>query len=348
MSHHRREERERRRAERDADRRAGRDLGPDQRAYREARRRANAKLSFVIHASAWASVCAFLLFVAGFRAAFVVALAWGIGLAMLWVAAVLAPDLRERLIAREVARQVGSSASRQRQELRGEHARSLEALSASIAHEIRNPITAAKSLVQQMGEDPRASDNVEYARVALEELDRVERSISHLLRFARDEELQLRPLRIADVLDSALDLLRERIDRLGVQVGRDLDGPVELDGDADKLRRVLLNLLNNALDALEQAKTPAPRIDVALGRNLAGSEVWLRVRDNGPGIEPERLGRIFSPFYTTKAEGTGLGLAISKKLVEAHGGALDVRSTLGAGSEFLLTLPCRPAGGARA
>ncbi len=348
MSDHRREERERRREERDAERRARRGLGPEERAYRDARRRANAKLSFVIHASAWASVCGFLLFVAGFRAAFVVALAWGIGLAMHWVAAVLARELRERLIEREVARQVGSSASRQRQELRGEHSRSLEALSASIAHEIRNPITAAKSLVQQMGEDPRASDNVEYARVALEELDRVERSISHLLRFARDEELQLRPLRIADVLDSALELLRERIDRLGVRVGRELDGPVELDGDADKLRRVLLNLLNNALDALEQAKTPSPRIDVALGHNLAGSEVWLRVRDNGPGIESERLARIFSPFYTTKAEGTGLGLAISKKLVEAHGGALDVRSTPGAGSEFLVTLPCRPAGGARA
>jgi signal transduction histidine kinase len=348
MSHQRREERERRRAERDDERRGRRDLTPEERAYRDARRRANAKLSFLIHGAAWASVCGFLLFTAGFRAAFVVALAWGIGLAMHYVAAVLAPDLRERLIEREVARQVGSTASRQRQELRGEHSRSLEALSASIAHEIRNPITAAKSLVQQMGEDPRANDNVEYARVALEELDRVERSISHLLRFARDEELQLRRLRIADVLDSALDLLRDRIERLGVTLGRELDGPGELDGDADKLRRVLLNLLGNALDALEQAGTPSPRIDVALGQNLAGSEIWLRVRDNGPGIEPERLGRIFSPFYTSKSDGTGLGLAISKKLVEAHGGALDARSTPGAGSEFLVTLPCRPAGGARA
>jgi signal transduction histidine kinase len=348
MRHERREERERRRAERDDERRGRRDLTPEERAYRAARRRANAKLSFLIHATAWASVCGFLLFTAGIRAALVVALAWGIGLALHWVGAVLAPDLRERLIEREVARQVGSTASRQRQELRGEHSRSLEALSASIAHEIRNPITAAKSLVQQMGEDPRANDNVEYARVALEELDRVERSISHLLRFARDEELQLRRLRIADVLDSALDLLRDRIERLGVTLGRELDGPGELDGDADKLRRVLLNLLGNALDALEQAHTPSPRIDVALGQNLAGSEIWLRVRDNGPGIEPERLGRIFSPFYTSKSDGTGLGLAISKKLVEAHGGALDARSTPGAGSEFLVTLPCRPAGGARA
>src|SRR5262249_57733345 len=82
-----------------------------------------------------------------------------------------------------------------RRALEGRHARSLEELSASIAHEIRNPITAAKSLVQQMEEDPRGAENVEYARVALAELERVERSVSHLLRFARGEETQLAPPR---------------------------------------------------------------------------------------------------------------------------------------------------------
>ena len=226
-----------------------------------------------------------------------------------------------------------------RRSLEDKHARSLEQLSASIAHEIRNPITAAKSLVQQMGEDPSSRENVAYANVALEELDRVERSISHLLKFAREEELHVGALRVAEVVDSALETFRERITRLGVSVTRELGGEGVMAGDAEKLRRVLINLTGNALDALEEARTPTPRIQVISGEDLAGREVWLRVRDNGPGIAPEALARIFSPFYTSKSSGTGLGLAISKKLVDAHGGSIEVHSTPGQGTEFLLTFP---------
>jgi signal transduction histidine kinase len=224
----------------------------------------------------------------------------------------------------------------------GEHARDLEELSASIAHEIRNPITAAKSLVQQMGEDPRAHENVEYAGVALEELDRVERSISHLLRFARDSNVELREMRMVDVVDSALESFRDRIESLGVRVSRSLDNGCEMVGDPEKLRRVVINLFANALDAMAEGHTRAPHIDVQAGENLAGSEVWVRIRDNGPGIEPERMSKIFSPFYTSKDTGTGLGLALSKKVVDAHGGSMAAESSPGNGTEFLLTFPKHP------
>ena len=95
----------------------------------------------------------------------------------------------------------------------------------------------------------------------------------------------------------------------------------------------------SALDALGEARPPEPRIEVQAGENLAGTEVWVRVSDNGPGIEPERLQRIFSPFYTSKAAGTGLGLAISKKVVDAHGGSLEAHTRSDGGTQFLLTLP---------
>jgi signal transduction histidine kinase len=75
------------------------------------------------------------------------------------------------------------------------------------------------------------------------------------------------------------------------------------------------------------------------GDNLAGSEVWLRVQDNGPGMEPETQSKIFDPFYTTKESGTGLGLALSKKVVEAHGGTMEVQSSPGNGTEFVLSFP---------
>ena len=329
------------RRERHARRREGREaaLPPEERAYREARRIANRKLSFVVHGATWAFVCFFLLVVAGFRPAAIVALSWGIGLGLHFLLALVAPGLRRRWIEEEVGRQVRSTTTLQRRELHGAHARHLEELSAQVAHEIRNPITAAKSLVQQMGEDPAAPENVEYAHVALEELDRVERSISHLLRFARDEDVEMRRIRMADVLDSALESLRERATRLGVEVQRELDHAGELVGDPEQLRRVIVNLVGNAFDAFEQAGTKRPRLGVQAGENLAGTEVWVRVRDNGPGIEPERLPKIFSPFYTSKPQGTGLGLALAKKVVEAHGGTLVAQSRPGAGCEFLLTLP---------
>ena len=121
--------------------------------------------------------------------------------------------------------------------------------------------------------------------------------------------------------------------------------PSTMIGDAEKLRRVVINLVGNALDALEGADTPDPCVQVSAGENLASTEVWVRLRDNGPGIEPEALSKIFSPFYTSKANGTGLGLAISKKLVDAHGGSIETSSTLGEGTEFVLTFP-KPTGAA--
>jgi signal transduction histidine kinase len=252
---------------------------------------------------------------------------------------VIEPKLRKRFIDREVSRQVSATLLDERQQMVGEHARSMETLSASIAHEIRNPITAAKSLVQQMEEDPTAAENVEYARVALEELHRVERSVSHLLRFAREEEMGVGDVKLCEVIDSALETFRERIARVGIELVRRLDGEGELRGDAEQLRRVVINLVGNAIDALDESHTERPRIELAMGENLAGTEVWVRIKDNGPGIDTEALQKMFSPFYTSKPNGTGLGLAISKKLIDAHHGRLEVGSQPGAGAEFLVTLP---------
>jgi len=316
-------------------------LTPEERALAQAQRRANAQIGFLSHAVAYGAVCFFLLFVAGFKAAFIVALAWGIGLVSHFFGALVAPDLRRRYVQQEVQRQVKREAPVEERNLESKHVRSLEELSASIAHEIRNPITAAKSLVQQMGEDPSSAENVQYAKVALEELDRVERSVAHLLRFAREEEIRMAELRLADVIHSAVATLRDRATERGVALDVHVGTESVLYGDAEKLRRVLINLLGNALDALEGAKVAKPRIELTAGENLAGTECWVRVRDNGPGIAPEALARIFSPFYTSKERGTGLGLAISKKVVDAHGGSIEASSTPGAGAEFTLTIPKR-------
>jgi len=263
----------------------------------------------------------------------------GIGLFKEFYQLILEPRIRERLVEHEVQKHIHDGIRRERQAQEGRHARSLEHLSASIAHEIRNPITAAKSLVQQMEEEPTASDNVEYARVALEELHRVEKSVSHLLRFARDERARVESVRMADVVDSAVETFRDRIARTGVALEKQIDRQGELQGDPEQLRRIVINLVGNAIDALVESGTSDPRVEVQMGENLAGSEVWLRVRDNGPGIDQELLAKMFSPFYTSKVNGTGLGLAICKKLVDAHSGSIEVTSEPGEGAEFIVTFP---------
>ncbi len=278
--------------------------------------------------------------VAGFRAAFVVALSWGIGVAC-HAFAVVAPALRKRMIDTEVERQLQGTVREERRSLAHEHVRELEELSASIAHEIRNPITAAKSLVQQLGEDSRSPENVEYARVALEELDRVERSISHLLRYAREEDLRPAETDLREVVEAVLETVRDRVARLGVAIERDLALAPALRADPEKLRRVVINLVTNALDALEGAGSREPRIWISAGENLAGTEVWLRVRDNGPGMDAAAREQAFRPFQTSKPEGTGLGLPIVRKLVEAHGGSIELHSSEGVGTEFVVLLPRR-------
>jgi signal transduction histidine kinase len=321
------------------------DQTPEQRALRAAHDKALRKTELAGDALWFVGVTlALMIFMPPIGV--IVMLVWGLKLAKEAYGLELEPRLRKRFVEQEAEKLVHASLSRQRRDLEGVHAKSLEQLSASIAHEIRNPITAAKSLVQQMGERPAAPENVEYAHVALGELQRVERSVSHLLRFAREEDTGMATLDMADVVESALESFRDRAERIGVDIDSQIDCAGTLLGDAEQLRRVIINLVGNAIDALDESVAVYPRVEVRMGENLAGTEVWVRISDNGPGIESDAAGKLFSPFYTSKANGTGLGLSISKKIVDAHGGDIEVTTAPGEGAEFLLTFPKRnPAAG---
>lgn len=309
-------------------------------AYREAEAAAERRVALYKHLVIFGAVMLFFLGTAGLDAAVPIGLIWGIFLAVKAYNTIWAPELKRRWT-REQLEQLQRNAAAERRSLEGRHAKDLADLSASIAHEIRNPITAAKSLVQQMGEDPNSAENLEYAKVALEELDRVERSISHLLRYAREEPMKLERVELDQVTKSAVDALKDRLDKAKVALRLELDQANLVDGDPEQLRRVVLNLVGNAVEALAEASTPDPQIEVSLGRNLAGNEVWLKVKDNGPGISSEEAQKIWSPFHTTKAEGTGLGLAITKKIVEAHRGRIELDTRVGSGSEFTVVLPSK-------
>jgi signal transduction histidine kinase len=112
---------------------------------------------------------------------------------------------------------------------------------------------------------------------------------------------------------------------------------------------VVENLISNSLDAIRIANTRSPRVEILGGENLAATEIWLRIIDNGSGIAASDRERIWSPFFTTREEGTGLGLALSRKTIEAHGGRIELVSTpdegdTNRGTEFVLSFPKDPNG----
>jgi signal transduction histidine kinase len=240
--------------------------------------------------------------------------------------------LRERYFDPAIEREV----RREKVAMQTEKQASIDELSSTIAHEIRNPIAAAKSLVQQMGEDPTSIENVEYAKVAVDELDRVERRISHLLRFAKEEDYQFEHVNLATVVDAALTQMRAKLDAAKVSIARNYIAGPTVQADKEKLKQVFTNILDNALDAFEGVGE-GRRIDLFIENG--GRRAIVRLRDNGCGIAADKLERIFNPFFTTKEKGTGLGMAISKKIVEAHEGTIDVVSEPGRGTEFAVAIP---------
>jgi signal transduction histidine kinase len=217
------------------------------------------------------------------------------------------------------------------------HAEKLAAigeLAARIAHEIRNPVTAARSLAQQLAREPGVPFAAEHALI-LAELERVERQVAGLLRFARREDFAFAPVDLGVLAGATVESLRRRLEAAGVEVALDAPGPVVARADAEKIRQVMINLIENAIDAM--AGTATRRLTIALANGEGAAT--LRVSDTGPGVAAETLARLFEPFFSMKDKGTGLGLAIAKRTVDAHGGRIAASSTAGAGLTVSIELP---------
>ncbi len=218
------------------------------------------------------------------------------------------------------------------------HAEKLAAvgeLAARVAHEIRNPVTAARSLAQQLCREPTSPLNAEHAALIVEEMERVERRIAALLQYARKEEFRPEPVDLTELAENAGRAFATRFDEGGVAFRCNANGPVTASVDRERIRQVLINLIENALDALSLQESRRLCLDV-VGSNGTAE---IRVTDNGPGVDSETLGRLFDPFFSLKAKGTGLGLAIAKRIVEAHGGELSACRVATGGLQFIVKLP---------
>jgi signal transduction histidine kinase len=215
-------------------------------------------------------------------------------------------------------------------------------LAAGVAHSIRNPLTSVNMRLFSLKRSLKmSSSQQEDFQVISEEIRHIDSIVRNFLEFSRPPKLKMQKVSPSDVVDLALQLLRHRLESYGVEVKliRAMKLP-EIWADPDQLKEVLANLLVNACEMMpgggfitiqEEEKVEAPLGHVAV----------IRVSDSGPGIPESIRDKVFQPFFSTKEEGTGLGLSLATRIIEDHGGRLELDSQEKTGGTFIITLPLR-------
>lgn len=218
-------------------------------------------------------------------------------------------------------------------------------LAAGVAHSIRNPLTSVKIRLFSLGRSlSLTEDQKEDFEVITEEIAHIDSIARNFLEFSRPPKLRMQTVSPTDVVTSALRLLKHRLESYEVQVEHSPGAALrDVQADPEQLKEVLVNIIVNACDAMGRGG----RIVITEEEgyvNPLGEVVTIRITDSGPGIPASRRNMIFQPFYSFKEEGTGLGLSIAKRIVEDHGGWINVTSRPGEGATFTITLPVREEG----
>ncbi|MFA7466834.1 MAG: ATP-binding protein [Desulfotomaculaceae bacterium] len=209
-------------------------------------------------------------------------------------------------------------------------------LAAGTAHEIRNPLTSIRGFLQLIMEKKanRIGDMESYFKIILSEVDRINVIVLEFLKLARPGNMQMQRINLNEIIDSIWELLHNEAVLREVKLSRFQEpGLPPLKGNADMIKQVIINLINNAI----QAAGPKGTVQLITLKYRNGAR--LSVEDNGPGIDKSLQARIFDPYFTTRDEGTGLGLAITSKIVYDHNGSINVLSTPGKGARFNVDLP---------
>jgi two-component system, NtrC family, sensor kinase len=234
--------------------------------------------------------------------------------------------------------------------VRAERLAAIGRISAQITHEIRNPLSSIglnTEMLQEALEGARFADPGAGAEAfalvgaVSREVDRLSEITDQYLNFARFPKPLLAPTDLNALLDSLLDFLEEEHARAGVRIERSFaEGLPMVVGDQGQLRQAVLNLLRNSREALVHGGT------IRLETRPLVTQVEVVVADNGPGIAPQELARLFDPFFSTKERGTGLGLALTQQIIHEHGGEIRCESEVGRGTRFHLRLRRAAAAGA--
>ena len=211
-------------------------------------------------------------------------------------------------------------------------------LAAGVAHEIRNPLNAISIAAQRLSTEFVPEENPEeyqqFARQIREETRRLNEIITRFLSLAREQSSRRVRVRLDRVLGEQLDLLRLEAEKAGVDLSVQIEPDTVIDADPDQLRKAIVNLFTNALEAIGSS---GGRIDVQI--RVADGSVQVLFSDDGPGIPAEIRQKVFSPYFTTKDAGTGLGLATVHKVISELDGEIRIEESEWGGARFVITLP---------
>ena len=211
-------------------------------------------------------------------------------------------------------------------------------LAASVAHEIKNPLASIKTLGQLLQEEtPEKDSRREYIDVIVSEVNRLNGVVEQLLRFARPEGSSFSRVKLKEILTPVEALLHHESERNRIELAFEYPPDLELHVDAEKLKQVFLNLIFNAIQSMPSGR--GGKVKTRAFHDPSSPWIICEVEDNGNGMPAEVVARVFDPFYTTKQRGTGLGLAIVQKIVDLHGGKIEVRSQPDVGTTFTVQLP---------
>jgi two-component system sensor histidine kinase HydH len=220
----------------------------------------------------------------------------------------------------------------------------LGTLASGLAHEIKNPLSTMTITLGLLREDLESAKRdpgkaLRRVKVLEREVTRLEEILAHFLQFAGRLRLERRPTDLNAVVSEVLDFITPSALQKKIELRHHLSPEVPpLLLDRDRVKQALLNLVLNALEAMPG------RGELLVQTSVRGGAVRVDVTDTGPGIPPEILPRIFEAYFSSKKTGTGLGLPIARRIVEEHGGILDVFTEVGKGTRFTLFLPVPPAG----
>jgi two-component system sensor histidine kinase HydH len=213
-------------------------------------------------------------------------------------------------------------------------------MAAGVAHEVRNPLSSIKGFAMLLGSKFKdGSKEHEAADLLVQEAERLNRSITELLNYARPTSLRKTPVNLGEMVDLSLKLISSDAQALAVKITLDIEDDLpSIAVDRDKINQVLLNLYLNALQAMEKS-TLQKELKVSVRRDREERMLVVEVQDTGSGIPHEDIDKVLDPYFTTKPDGTGLGLALAYKIIDEHKGSIWFGSIEGEGTIVSITLP---------
>jgi signal transduction histidine kinase len=212
-------------------------------------------------------------------------------------------------------------------------------LSASIAHEIRNPLTAIRGFIQLLRPHLNQLGKEEYAKIILAEIDRANDIIHEFLTSSKPSVPQVGIIPVSNLLKEVVLLTESEALMKGCEIHlHSFTEDLSVSVDVKQMKQVILNIVRNAMEAVaERDAEYLGKVEIGARRN--GAEVRIYISDNGKGMDLGTLNRLFDPFFTTKQHGTGLGLSVSDRIVKNHGGCISVNSRVNEGTSFIISLP---------